>query len=179
MFSNNSIYTFRFKNNDSHSYIILEKQFILDKMNTVTHRLLGLNTDDELSTQEPSRDQNGAYTIFELLGIFKEHFIHLIYFLRIGRLDKEYHDHAMQAAIALGGFTALDEYIKEERRVISYPPKQPKDDIHCDYDWAVLSMLNEREINNIREKGFICTGIVAEVNHHVPHTYYRKLIKNG
>ena len=69
-FTDPTIYTFSFNNITGEArYIILEKKFILAKMNNITHRLLGLNTDDELTTSHPSKDNSGAFTIFEKLGI--------------------------------------------------------------------------------------------------------------
>ena len=179
-FNRHNLYTFRFKSirGETH-YIILDKQFILNKMNHITHRLLGLNTDDDLTTDNPSRDESGAYTIFDELGISWESMHHLICFLRMNQLDKNFHNSAMQAAISLGGFKELDQYILSSTATIYYPPKHPNDDYKSEYEWMIISALDENIINDSRNKGFICTGIQAECNNPNPYVYYRKRINQN
>ena len=177
-FTDPTIYTFSFNNITGEArYIILEKKFILAKMNNITHRLLGLNTDDELTTSHPSKDNSGAFTIFEKLGISWESMYHLVYFLRMNRLNKEFHEDAMQAAITLGGFEDLDKYIYEVRKPVYNIPKNPHQDCKSEYDWMLISILNEELMHASKCSGYICTGVVPDGNYSLPYLYYRKPLK--
>lgn len=174
VFNDPDVYSFRLTSwNYTPRYIIMSKQFILDKMNTIMHRLLGLNADDDLSTREPSRDKNGAYTILDDLGIPYENFNHLIYFLRMNRLDKEYHECAADAAIALGGFTDLDIYIANESKIVHRIPMHPSDDTMDEYEWTPVNLLNTDLAATTINKGYSCTGTIL-YNNTYPYLYYRK-----
>ena len=60
--------------------VYLDHQFIIDKMNTIFHQLIGVG-DSSLTTDNPTRDSDGNYTILQRLYITQPAFTKLIRFL--------------------------------------------------------------------------------------------------
>ena len=181
-FVEDSFICFSFSN--SEHKLILYKQFIKDKMNHITCKLLGL-TDDELSTVSPSKDANGIYTIFKDLDINFHDFKYLILFLRTGQLDEQHMDKAMMAAIVLGGFPELDQYREKCLIKPPLPPKKthpiiPIDDIDNEYNWTLVriqehSYSTDPALSYIKSGWSFSGGIISDNNANTSLMCLRKI----
>jgi len=145
--------------------LFLEKQFIIEKMNNIVKRLLGLNDkEDDLTTSEPSKNSDGEYLIFYNLNINYKYFMFLISFLKTNFLKEIYFEQVQEVANILGGFESLDNYIINfYKKPIIYNPKTPKEDIKNEYIWLLLDfncaypqIIEERK--NYLDNGWYTTG---------------------
>ena len=158
--------------------IILNTSFMKENMNEITKKLLGLS-DDELSTTEPSRDENGIYMIFYLLYIEFEDFSKFISFLKIRYMKQADFEQVMLISNILGGFDVIDTYIENFYKDITIKPSCPKEDVKNEYDWvevAVGYLPHSREdIRHYKELGYTSTQhLISEVDDKIPLVFYRK-----
>ena len=150
--------------------IFLEKKFIIEKMNNIVKKLLGLN-EDLLTTKEPSKNPDGEYLIFYDLNIDYKYFMLLISFLRTNYLKDSHFEQVQETANILGGFESLDNYIIDfYKKPIIYNPKTPEEDIKNEYLWVLLD--------------FFCNypHVVDERTNYIENDWYmtgEKLVING
>lgn len=99
--------------------------------NGIVPRLLGWPVEDGLTTPQPSRDDQGRYTLLQDLGVDKDDFLHLLQFFRTPDLNTSALRAARRAALQLGGVEALDAYRPP------YNPSIPEEDTKHRYEWSV------------------------------------------
>ena len=159
-------------------------------LNTIFKRLIGFPSleNASLTTRMPSKDEYQRYTILKDLHIDKSHMIALIYFLRTGSLSKDKIPLAQEAALTLGGFDLLDNYIIDQQQIhekssqVSNLPTCPGDDTNNDYSWTLvyLGTYPSQEEKRIEycDKGWSASGKTIQVSgdQHEKETfmYYRK-----
>tara|TARA_B100001248_G_scaffold36686_2_gene23497 strand:- start:7696 stop:8433 length:738 start_codon:yes stop_codon:yes gene_type:complete len=158
--------------------IILNTTFMKENMNEITKKLLGLS-DDELSTTEPSRDENGIYMIFHHLYIEFEDFNKFISFLKIRYMKESDFEQVMLISNILGGFDAIDTYIENFYKDMKIKPSCPKEDIKNEYNWvdvAVGYLPHSREdIRHYIELGYTSTQhLISEIDDKIPLVFYCK-----
>lgn len=157
--------------------IILNTSFMKENMNEITKKLLGLS-DDELSTTEPSRDENGIYMIFHLLYIEFEDFNKFISFLKIKYMKESDFEQVMLISNILGGFDVIDKYIENFYKKKALPQK-PSDDIDNKFIWKtarITSSDSDQEyLDSCIEDGFTLTDEKVDgSDRHMPIMFLRK-----
>ena len=168
--------------------VYLDHQFIMDKMNTIFHRLIGVG-DSSLTTANPTRDADGNYTVLQLLHITQPAFSKLVRFLRVGWMPETHFDPVMEVAIILGGFPSVDTFIRNYYQQITQTisqdkslPQRPEEDTENQYQWIPLALhrIFSSDLNSeygYLANGWSCTGhiyLYQDDDKKSSYTYFRK-----
>ena len=158
--------------------LILSRKFIIENMNEITKKLLGLS-EDELSTSKPTRDKHGIYMILYILHVEFDDFTKFIKFLKIKYMKEEDFDSVMNVSTILGGYDCVDNYIKKFYEDNKENPRCPKDDHKSEYDWIdvpIGTLPHSREdVRKYLDRGYSSTQYILEKSEsEYPIVYYRK-----
>lgn len=173
--------------------IYLDKSFVLNKMNHIFQRLIGVG-DFELTTREPEVDQHGNFTILERLNITLDEITTLVAFLRTGILQPADFQKASKTSIVLGGFLDVDQYIIDhthkkthervrfqqdrEKHLQNRLPKCPGEDHQNKFQW--IPMCLGHYTGDIIKDGWSATGYIFDPGSNgtaIKFTYFRKQLE--
>ena len=151
--------------------VYLDHNFIVTELNSVCHRLLGIG-DYTLTTQQPSQDAQGNFTILRQLGIQRTDFCALLSFLRTGWMSEAAFSSVMTVAVTLGGFPKVDQFIHDyyQRKSkgelsVTDSPRHPLQDARDQYQWLPLPINNLYMSDRVAE-GYTATGYIFTATCH-------------
>jgi hypothetical protein len=166
----------------------LTRNFILEKMPPIFQMLIGVG-EHALSTNSPSKDEKGHYTILSDLNITRTGFLNVVSFLRLGFLSPEHIETALYTANILGGIPELDQYIleknKQKQEALALqkelesrpPPTCPEEDTRQLFDWVTVTTeaypMAEKERFTYAQKGWSATGGTVVISNNT-FMYYRR-----
>lgn len=138
----------------------LEESFVLQRMNNrIFPRLLGMQSEDGLTTPTPSLDKRGRHTILVDLHIRSTPLLHLLQLLRTGQLPADLRQEAYEVSLRLGGFEEVDRFMADPvpPPIQAYVPMLPEEDPEGTYQWTVSNINNGEAMAELRQEGWSAT----------------------